>query len=148
MSKLTTLNTLRTLDRSRRHHYITFESMFAYEYSNAALLLERPGVSSNRWIHRALRFISRVVEEVKQENSADLTVRVRAHYEEILAPHHSWFVRMAARLALNSFPSREQFLSAIHVTNNAVGMAKLTQAVSVMDQIYDHVQGLYDQYSS
>ncbi|RUS72417.1 hypothetical protein EGW08_019822, partial [Elysia chlorotica] len=148
MSKLSTLTTLRTVDRRRRHHYDTFESMFAYEYSHAALLQEQPGVSCNRWIHRALRFISRVVEEVKQESSADLQSRVRVHYDNILAPHHSWFVRSAARLALNSFPSRDQFLSAIHVADTPVGMGKLTQAVSVMDQVYNHVQGLYDRYST
>lgn len=146
MSKLATLNTLRTTDRNR-HNYVTFESMFAFEFSQAAILVDRRGVNSNRWIHRALRFISRVVEEVKQEDSADLVTRVRAHYEDILAPQHSWIVRTAARLALNSFPSRDRFLSAINVPDNARGMAQLTQAVAVMDQIYEHVQGLYDQYS-
>ena len=146
LSKLTTLRELRQEDRAGS--YATFESMFAYEYSQAPLMVDTPGVSSNRWIHRALRFIARVVEEVKQENGENLRVRVLSRYNEILAPYHNWFVQAAVRVALQSFPLRENFLDSIDVDNDAEGMARLTQTIAVMDQVYDHVQGLYDQYSS
>ncbi|GFO26243.1 ceramide-1-phosphate transfer protein [Plakobranchus ocellatus] len=148
LNHLSTLRNLRTQDRSRRqNNYHTFESMFAYEYSQFAQHLGQPGVSRNLNIHRALRFISLVIDEVKQEDDSDLAARVRTRYFQTLAPHHNWLVRMAATMALQSFPSRSRFLRGVNVRNDASGMTSLTSMNTMLDQIYNHIQGLYDQYA-
>lgn len=151
------INTLEELRRSsiqgqNPDSYHSFKSMFEYEYANGIALPgadATSGVRENAWIHRALKFIMAIIQTIADKTeTSSLSSRVRQFYSEILAPHHSWLVRMGVYAAISSFPSRETLLGDMKVTDDAEGMRELMALAESLQAVYDSIQVHYEKYAS
>ncbi|XP_012940554.2 uncharacterized protein LOC106012355 [Aplysia californica] len=144
--KLMILSDLKEADSRRGYsHYETIESMFEFEYSEGQ---DTSGVDANRWIHRALKFISALILELRNSDSKEhMSARATALYSELLGPYHEWYIRMGVYVAMLSFPSRDLLLKQINVADNPAGMQLLEDASSVIDAVYEEIEMLYEEYT-
>ncbi|BFZ23459.1 hypothetical protein BsWGS_26499 [Bradybaena similaris] len=148
--KLTQLRELRRRDiEQSQNNYVTFQSMFAYEYSPQGASAEHEGTSTNIWIHRGLKFIAELIK-VSLAGGSDKSLGDHAQelYTAILAPYHPWYVRTVAYLALLSFPTRSHLLGLMGITDKAEDLQALADLSSAIEAVYDDVEHLYVKYST
>ncbi|CAL1531273.1 unnamed protein product [Lymnaea stagnalis] len=148
-NKLTSLRALRGEDlKAQRSHYASLQSMFEYEHSPEGAAADLEGVRENRWLHRAMKFISAIIKAIRDENrDTSLASKARAAYDDVLAPHHEWYVRMSVHIALISFPSRDAILAKMEVSDDPSGMQAIDDLSSVVDAVYEDILKLSKKYS-
>jgi hypothetical protein len=148
-AKLIILRQLRQSDIDKNQtNYVTFQSMFAYEYSPEGAVANLDGVSNNKWIHRPLKLISGIIKSVQDDKSEkSLGSQVQDIYSEILAPHHQWYVRATVYLALLSFPSRISLIAKLGRQDSPEDRQAFADMNSAIDAVYDDIEGLYLKYS-
>uniref|UniRef100_A0A0B7BFH2 Glycolipid transfer protein domain-containing protein n=1 Tax=Arion vulgaris TaxID=1028688 RepID=A0A0B7BFH2_9EUPU len=150
MERLKTLTRLRKEDMDvNQDNYLTFQSMFAYEYSPQGAKAKKEGVSTNILIHKTLKLISGIIKVATvTNNQTSLGFQVRELYSKILAPHHEWYMRAAVNLGLlSSFPSRDTFLARMGMTDSPEHRQAFADLTSVIDAVYDDVDNLYVHYT-
>lgn len=131
-------------------HYRSLVAMAAWE--RRAGLLGRPGIapgdSGSRTLlllHRALRWSQLCLHRVAtgKFGGPDAGEQCGDAYRTVLAPHHVWLVRQAARLAFLSFPGRGRLLElACPGTGEAEARAVLARAAGTLEEVYNRTQGL------
>ncbi|XP_023386135.1 glycolipid transfer protein domain-containing protein 2 [Pteropus vampyrus] len=135
-------------------HYKTLAGMV--EWERRAGLLELPGIAPRNYamssgsrtmllLHRALHWSQLCLHRVATEmlEGPDAGEQCNDAYSKALAPHHSWLVRQAVRLAFLSFPGRGRLLKlACPGTREAEARATLARAAGTLEDVYNQTQGL------
>lgn len=122
--------------------------MFEYEYSPAGVAADTKGVSATRWLHRAMTFILAIINGVRDETSdQSMSAKAKVAYDEVLAPHHAWYVKVGVHIALLSFPSRTSLLEKMAVPADQTGRQMLEDLHSVMEAVHLDVEKLYKAYA-
>ncbi|XP_059179412.1 glycolipid transfer protein domain-containing protein 2-like [Physella acuta] len=148
-SKLVILNRLRAADsHGKQSKYESLQSMFEYEYSPAGATADTEGVSATRWLHRAMTFILEVINGLRDETSDEsMSSKAKVAYDEVLAPHHEWYVKVGVHIALLSFPSRASLLEKMGVPDDQTGQQMLGDLYSVMEAVHQDIHKLYAAYA-
>ncbi|KAK2496234.1 hypothetical protein MC885_007345 [Smutsia gigantea] len=135
-------------------HYTSLEAMAAWE--RRAGLLELPGIapadsarsSGSRTmllLHRALRWSQLCLHRVATGmlGGPDAGVQCSDAYSTVLAPHHPWLIRQAARLAFLAFPGRGRLLElACPGAREAEARAALARAADTLEDVYNRTQSV------
>ncbi|KAL1285913.1 Ceramide-1-phosphate transfer protein [Trichinella pseudospiralis] len=95
-------------------------------------------------LHRALLFVVRFIESVRQSTSDNIITLAKAAYDCTLANYHSWIIRRAVHLALYTLPTRRELLRHILGNDDANNAEQCLDALMLeCNTVYDAVEKLY-----
>lgn len=134
--------------------YVTIQSMVKYELDNKLVDLTKSGnfpESGCRTIlrlHRALRWLELFLERLRTSTEDGKTsVMCADAYNESLAHHHPWIIRMAAGMAFCALPGRSTFFEVMNVGPPEQVVAMLGDALPLISEVYQITEDLYTKYN-
>ncbi|KRX72933.1 putative glycolipid transfer protein [Trichinella nativa] len=131
-------------------HYYSVKTMLDYEKGLG--MLEDPNSCANNGsrtllrLHRALLFVVRFIESVRQSTSDNIIPLAKAAYDCTLANYHSWIIRRAVHLALYTLPTRRELLRHLLGNEDANNAEQYLDALMLeCTTVYDAVEKLYSE---
>lgn len=138
----------------QREHYVSLQSMMAYETGNQLVDVDRrsrhpdSGCRTVLRLHRALRWLQLFLEGLRTSaEDARTSVLCTDSYNASLAAYHPWIVRRAVTVAFCTLPTRKVFLEAMNVGSPEQAVEMLGEALPFIERVYDVSQKLYAQHS-
>ncbi|XP_041626913.1 ceramide-1-phosphate transfer protein [Vulpes lagopus] len=138
----------------QREHYVTLQSMVAYEVSHKLVDLERrsrhpdSGCRTVLRLHRALRWLQLFLEGLRTSpEDARTAVLCTESYNASLAAYHPWIIRRAVTVAFCTLPTRKVFLEAMNVGSTEQAVEMLGEALPFIEHVYNISQKLYAEHS-
>ncbi|KRX90444.1 Ceramide-1-phosphate transfer protein [Trichinella pseudospiralis] len=129
-------------------HYYSVKTMLDYE-KGVGMLEDANNCVNNGSrtllrLHRALLFVVRFIESVRQSTSDNIITLAKAAYDCTLANYHSWIIRRAVHLALYTLPTRRELLRHILGNDDANNAEQCLDALMLeCNTVYDAVEKLY-----
>ncbi|KAL1242858.1 Ceramide-1-phosphate transfer protein [Trichinella spiralis] len=131
-------------------HYYSVKTMLDYEKGLG--MLEDPNSSANNGsrtllrLHRALLFVVRFIDSVRQSTSDNIIPLAKAAYDSTLANYHPWIIRRAVHLALYTLPTRRELLRHLLGNEDANNAEQYLDALMLeCNTVYDVVEKLYSE---
>lgn len=152
VSKLHIMERLRSSPQCE--HYMSLQSMVAYEMGNGLVDLDRrsrhpdSGCRTTLRLHRALHWLQLFLEGLRTSPEDAQTSTLCANsYHASLAAYHPWIVRQAVTVAFCALPSRKALLEAMNIGSPEEAVEMLSEALPFIKQVYDISQRLYAEHS-
>ncbi|KAK0061478.1 ceramide-1-phosphate transfer protein [Biomphalaria pfeifferi] len=136
-------------DLLKNDNYTSIQSMFEYEFSPLGNASKQEGVSENKYLLRALKFIGLLIKHFRDpDTSRGMSSKAKEAYDESLAQYHEWYIRAAVNLALLAFPSRESALALMDVPDTEVGARQMDDLYLAVTAVYNEMLKVYLKYSA
>lgn len=138
------------LEGENGSQYATVQSMVTYELGNELVDLNERGNHPESGcrtllrLHRALRWLELFLERLRTSSEESKTsVMCAEAYNESLAQHHPWVVRMAASMSFRVLPGRPAFFEVMNVGPPEQVVAVLGEALPLISEVYQITETLY-----
>ncbi|KAM6218877.1 ceramide-1-phosphate transfer protein [Rhynchocyon petersi] len=152
VAKLQIMERLRS--STQGEHYISLQSMVAYEVGHQLVDLHRraqhpdSGCRTVLRLHRALRWLQLFLERLRASpEDARTSTLCTDSYNASLAAYHPWVIRQAVTVAFRTLPTRKVFLEAMKVGPPEQAVAMLEETLPFLERVYDVTQKLYADHS-
>ncbi|KAG1874303.1 glycolipid transfer protein domain-containing protein [Suillus subluteus] len=110
-----------------------------------ALLDDRHGTGCLIRLTRGLTFLCKALQHMQNDPSIELHVCFKRSYDEVLRPHHTFFVRSLAAVAVRAAPYRRDFYARISQGAPLENLdAELAKWLSGLDVIVKRLKGFIE----
>eukprot|EP01102_Stenamoeba_stenopodia_P008277 TRINITY_DN2366_c0_g1_i1.p1 TRINITY_DN2366_c0_g1~~TRINITY_DN2366_c0_g1_i1.p1 ORF type:complete len:225 (+),score=48.06 TRINITY_DN2366_c0_g1_i1:253-927(+) len=134
------------LGAGEENPYKRLNDMLQWEVTHNCLEKKTSGGWNLVRLRRALDFLINFLEQMAQADSTTATAAFNA-YQKTLSAIHPWAVRQLVSIAVYALPSKETFMSRLHIKDSEEASRGINEVLADMKPILASVYELYDDYN-